>query len=268
MKKNVLLAILLIGGVTITSCKREGCTDSTANNYDESAKKDDGSCTYDVPAPTTASLGLNVSHYVGTEAFSFDSTYTDAAGNTYQFTFARVYLSNPRFEDMSGTTVQNQSSYAMVEPGMMSYDFGTLDPGHLHNMYLQIGIDSATNHMDPAMYDTGHPLAYAVPTNHWAWSSGYRFISLEGNVDTDNDGTMDTTFIMHTGTDNLYREHNALMTMLNVEAGDNITINLAIDWGQFLDGIDLSTDNLTHTMNNMPLATTVSNNAVSAISLD
>ncbi len=268
MKKNVFLAILLIGGVSITSCKREGCTDSTANNYDESAKKDDGSCTYDNIAPSTASLELHVHHYVGTEAFSYDSVYTDAAGNDYQFTLARVYLSNPRFTDMSGTTVQTPASYAMVEPGTMHYDFGTLDPGHLHNMYLQIGVDSTTNHEDPAMYSAGHPLAFATPSNHWGWSSGYRFISLEGNVDTDNDGTMDTTFIMHIGTDALFREHNAIMTMLDVEAGDQETIHLAINWGQFLAGIDLETDNLTHTMNNMPLATTVANNSVSAISLD
>ena len=33
--------------ISTTSCKREGCTDSLANNYDEKAKEDDGSCTYD-----------------------------------------------------------------------------------------------------------------------------------------------------------------------------------------------------------------------------
>ena len=28
------------------SCKKEGCTNADADNYDSSAKKDDGSCTY------------------------------------------------------------------------------------------------------------------------------------------------------------------------------------------------------------------------------
>lgn len=32
--------------VSITACKKEGCTDSTATNYNEDAKKDDDSCIY------------------------------------------------------------------------------------------------------------------------------------------------------------------------------------------------------------------------------
>ena len=32
--------------LTFDSCKKEGCTNADADNYDSSAKKDDGSCTY------------------------------------------------------------------------------------------------------------------------------------------------------------------------------------------------------------------------------
>lgn len=50
MKKvNLILAALLIGLMSttiLTSCKKEGCTDPKANNYDADTKKDDGSCTY------------------------------------------------------------------------------------------------------------------------------------------------------------------------------------------------------------------------------
>lgn len=36
--------------LTISSCKKEGCTDEAATNYDEKAKEDDGSCEYPVVA--------------------------------------------------------------------------------------------------------------------------------------------------------------------------------------------------------------------------
>ncbi|MEX1191307.1 MAG: DUF4856 domain-containing protein [Brumimicrobium sp.] len=41
------LFIIAIVSTFVWSCKKEGCTDKTANNYNEKAKKDDGSCTYD-----------------------------------------------------------------------------------------------------------------------------------------------------------------------------------------------------------------------------
>jgi hypothetical protein len=51
MKKRTIQALaitMLIGGsmATLSSCKKEGCTDPNATNYNEKAKKDDGSCTY------------------------------------------------------------------------------------------------------------------------------------------------------------------------------------------------------------------------------
>ena len=37
----IILAVLLMSG-SMTSCKKKGCTDSEATNYNSSAKKDDG----------------------------------------------------------------------------------------------------------------------------------------------------------------------------------------------------------------------------------
>lgn len=47
MKNTLLiLSILLIG---LASCKKQGCTDPLAENYDDKAQEDNGSCTYAVP---------------------------------------------------------------------------------------------------------------------------------------------------------------------------------------------------------------------------
>ena len=50
MKKIML--ILAIGSFAFVSCKKKGCTDETAINYSDNAKKDDGSCLYDDPEET------------------------------------------------------------------------------------------------------------------------------------------------------------------------------------------------------------------------
>ncbi len=51
MKKVLLFlfATSLIWG--LSSCKKKGCTDSKATNYDSKAKKDDGSCVFPVVEP-------------------------------------------------------------------------------------------------------------------------------------------------------------------------------------------------------------------------
>lgn len=58
-KRSVTISVLFISLVGLTtiiaSCKKEGCTDSLAENYDTSAKKDDGSCTYEDASTTTTS---------------------------------------------------------------------------------------------------------------------------------------------------------------------------------------------------------------------
>lgn len=45
MIKN-LIAISLVSLIVFASCKKEGCTDASATNYNDKAKKDDGSCLY------------------------------------------------------------------------------------------------------------------------------------------------------------------------------------------------------------------------------
>ncbi|MCB9195174.1 MAG: hypothetical protein H6598_03030 [Flavobacteriales bacterium] len=43
--KNIII-ILVTGAVLIFGCKRKGCTDPNATNYEAHSKDDDGSCTY------------------------------------------------------------------------------------------------------------------------------------------------------------------------------------------------------------------------------
>ncbi|CAG5077494.1 hypothetical protein [Parvicella tangerina] len=51
MKKSNYLLLFLTVFLTIVSCNRKGCTDDDALNYEENARKDDGSCEYEELPP-------------------------------------------------------------------------------------------------------------------------------------------------------------------------------------------------------------------------
>lgn len=52
MKKLILFTSVVYFTLALNSCKKEGCTDPTAINYNMAATKDDGSCEYPSPTPT------------------------------------------------------------------------------------------------------------------------------------------------------------------------------------------------------------------------
>ncbi len=113
---NLILIVTLL--LVIVSCKKEGCTDSAASNYNEEAKKDDGSCTYlpviqtgfswkedggleivaDSAFWTTGSWGTGIRAYKGGMANFFEINWQGANNNlvgsktldpTYGFTFLK-----------------------------------------------------------------------------------------------------------------------------------------------------------------------------------
>lgn len=57
MKTRNILSGVVLASLAFASCKKEGCTDSTALNYNVEAQEDDGTCNYaEVGAPTTYSF--------------------------------------------------------------------------------------------------------------------------------------------------------------------------------------------------------------------
>lgn len=85
--KLVMLALIGVFSLGAVSCKKEGCTDPEANNYNDKAKKDDGSCTYD---PSAGTNEISKSGMI-----TADETWT--AGN--------VYILNQKVVVASGVTL-------------------------------------------------------------------------------------------------------------------------------------------------------------------
>lgn len=85
MKK--IIGLFILGAIVMTTntgCKKKGCTDSTATNFNSAAKKDDGTCLY---APTiTLNGNATVSVNVGATYTDAGATATNKDGSTVAVT--------------------------------------------------------------------------------------------------------------------------------------------------------------------------------------
>ena len=225
------------------------------------------SCKKEEDIPVTHSHGsvvLNTQFLVNDSTYHSDSIYVDDFAHNYKISFSNVYLSQLNFEE-SGVITPLPIQYILLKPEISNYDLGSVAHGHYHNLKFGLGIDSVTNHSDPNSYPLTSALYPQSPSMHWSWNSGYIFYKIEGSVDTDGDGSFETNFRFHIGTDGL-RKDISVTIHDGIDAGKTNNISLKIDLGKFLKGIDLSVDNSTHTSNNMPLAVIVSNNSITAFS--
>jgi len=92
---KIFLFSLVLGAFAISSCQKQGCTDTSATNYDSSAAQDDGTCTY---IPTITVIG--------------DDTVTVAVGDTYNDAGASA-------TNQDGTAVVVTTDASSVNTGMV-----------------------------------------------------------------------------------------------------------------------------------------------------
>jgi hypothetical protein len=254
MKKIKLILILsaLISLVGITSCN-----DKTVE-----------------PTNQTQSLSLNFSAKVGTKDLDYTSSFTTDAGARYTVSMFRYYVSNIRLIKSDGTEYPINNKYLLVTPSVANYDLGQVPVGSYKGIKFSVGIDSVTNHADPTVYPVTNPLAIQSPAIHWSWNSGYIFMMIEGSCDTtvaNNDvltyGQYSHGMFYHIGMDPLLRTIDLSNAAFTVSSANSATVSISADLNKVLKNVDIKTENASHTMGSMPLATRIADNISSAFSV-
>ena len=194
----------------------------------------------------------------------------DIDGRNITFDIVNYYISNVRIMDDNGNMVVSSDDVFLAKEGNAnSFEIGTVqDDAHAHMVMFTLGIqDTAVNLGDPSQYTSEQALS-TTQNMHWSWNSGYIFLKLEGQVDTTAtpDGQLDDSFIYHLGTDNLKREVS-VMAHGDIDS-DNNTITLNFDLATALQNVTFSNSGemVSHTMNNMPTAITIMDDADDAFS--
>lgn len=270
MKNNIvsftLIVLLTACTLQFSACtKKEGCTDPKALNYDPDAETSSNDCKYATtpPANTQGTLALHMHQSFGSSALDTSAVYTLNNGQKFRMNQIRYYLSNFALVKSDGTEVPVPESYLLIQPSVDEYTAGEAEAGTYTKIKFYIGIDSATNSGGTLPVDrpAGHPLALQTPSMFWTWASGYIFMRFEGMADTTGTSSLNQMFAWHIGSNSLRRTVEVPINSFTITAGQTSVVHLNADLNEIVKLIDFRTENMTHTMGNMPLAQKIANAA-------
>jgi len=178
---------------------------------------------------------LYIDPMAGDEPFVLNSNMTDDQGNPYQPTFLAFYISRPIIIHDGGQQTLAPNHYYLVRADHKAMlELGVMDVQDIEGVIFSIGVDQASNHLDPASYPEDHPLAYQNPSMHWGWAAGYRFVAYEGR----SGNNLIYSYEIHSIGNELYKT-----VQLEVQAREEDgewKIELEGDYARLLEGIDVS----------------------------
>jgi len=209
----------------------------------------------------TKSVSLNINHLLNGTQFSTIFPAMAPDGYYFRVTSLRYYLSKIKIKHDGGKIDEATGLYILVNPSVNNeYILGNFDVTNVEAIELGIGIDSATNHLDPTKYPAGDPLAMQDPTMHWGWNAGYRFIAFDGQAGASNTSTQ-TSFELHALEDILYSSVTipAKGTMVN----GNLVIHLDAEYSKLLTNIEANEGVISH--GSTGAAATLMNNMVTSV---
>ncbi len=179
---NYLLVATLFGfSLTLNSCKKEGCTDEKATNYDEKAKKDDDSCIYP-EEPTTPSEP---------ETKTADITGLTKIGEaTASSTKLEIYAKEALYPGMNKLYVvaTNSSTGDLIDDGHVKFE---------PMMKMNSGMEHSApviNHHEGGVDDKNlfhGNVFFVMPSTNGSWKLKVMFHNHENH--SDEEATLDVT---------------------------------------------------------------------------
>jgi hypothetical protein len=234
MKTIKISSIILLSFIAFSSCKKKGCMEDLANNYEAKAKTDDGSCTYD---DTTLEIEFN--HSVGSESLVFNNVqYTSASGNTYSVEKLVYLISDIVVYNQNGDSVVVDNEHYVDAEDISTLIFTTsqsLPLGTYTSVKFTFGLNADKN-------NSGRfPNA---PESNMEWpemiGGGYHFMKLEGKYDSLATGNI-KNYATHTGSQTMMGNTNlnhfevVIAQEFIVEGHDKASIQLNMDINNWYD---------------------------------
>lgn len=218
----------------------------------------------------TQKLTLHIHNNVGSNEAEYGTTYTDLNGRKFNISDWRYYVSNIVLINSDGSERPINDTVFLVSPEQGNYVLGQVPVGNYQGFRFLIGVDSTTNHSDPATYPAGNPLAIQDNPIHWSWNSGYIFMKLEGQFDSTANATdaPNKDFFYHIGLDENRRTIDFTNQAFTVTKGYDKMVTVECDLRKVWTNVNMLTENSSHSMMDGGLATKIADNWSTAFTVE
>lgn len=196
-----------------------------------------------VSAQSQQNVSLTINHFLAGEKFENNVTVQNDLGDNVKFDRMEYYISDIQVIHDGGQAEKIEDLYVLVslinktDPTII--ELGELNVTKLEGISFRLGVDEENNHADPALWPASHPLAPKNPSMHWGWTSGYRFIALEGKCGP----SVDEWIQLHVIGDEF---HQQLTLSIDESESENYDINIDADYINLLAGIELKNELIVH----------------------
>lgn len=214
-----------------------------------------------VPPPVSESgtINLNIRPYGGTIPAYLGTTLLHPGGRKMKIEVFKMLLHDIRLVKADNSTLQLKDFYLLnlassaKTTHAQGWNIQSIVPtGEYKGLQFSVGVPVSLNHPpgpDPATYPDGHPLSLTEGMA-WSWADGYRFIIVEGKIDSSasmNGINIDQPFLYHTGLDSMYRtlQFNTPAFAVNANAEKEFVLEMDMMRFFYTEGVD-TFDILTH----------------------
>lgn len=184
---------------------------------------------------------VKINHKMNGVAFALNAETSNSLGNKLKFSRVQYYLSNFKIVHDGGKETIVTDKYFLVDASKpLDLDLGMHNVTTIEKIIFSVGVDKDKNHLNPATYAANHALAPKSPSMHWGWTSGYRFIALEGK----SGDNLSKTWELHSLFDKYY--YTIYLPTTAVASGNDLLITLNADYSKALSSIDVSGGMVVH----------------------
>jgi len=199
--------------------------------------------TFAFSAYSQTPVNLNIYHKLGTADFAYNQpSQNNMMNGNFKLTRMEYYMTKfTIIHDGGMITTVPSSVVAIVKANeQTSIALGSFNVTNIEGIKFHIGVHTPVNHQDPSLQPSGTPLSFQSPSMHWGWTSGYRFVALEGKTGT----AMNQTTELHGLGDANYFE-TTVMAVGNLFNGEYF-VNVDADYNRALENINISQGVVVH----------------------